>query len=685
MSKRKYLFEKPSDYRYSKQTPYCDWKDDWKDYKATMKLLNKHPEYKGLPTDEIDKLRRESKRAAGYKAWDGLQRKLSSMNAQELEKLNRSKGNGWKNLSDEQKLSRRRKRSEANKQYWEQFSAEDRSEILKSRSQKISDSTKRKMIDARIEGFKKWYANLSDDEKHNHYCTMRTAFDKKMESDPSFKKQMQDQLADARKLYQDSLTDEDRKKISQRVHDWWENITPEMREYISSQAVKRNNEWWNSRTPEQLSEISSRVKKFNETYRASLTDEEYAKIRKKALTKNSAAGRSSMHDKFEQYFNDSIISNGFYYEAEHTLISNGVAHTWDYAVYDKITNKLVLVVDLDGKFFHADSCDYNGMHSIEEYDESRFVTVPNGVKCHIIYEQRWKQSFEEMIKLLMIDYEDFLNSQFELCRSMPFPFPNYSDDELMRSWKQLVATNCSDKYHQNVSLNTRVGDRIIYNFHHSIYMAHVGNKMSPYSAWYDDETLRSVIRNRIIYANKLNPNKILQGFNICKVAPKVSVFSAGRAKMIITKYLNEFDTIFDPFSGFSGRMLGTISLGKQYIGQDLADAHVAESNNIINFLRDHDVVINATIVCKDIMDSFGTYECLFTCPPYGTKEVWVNQKGDNLSCDEWIDVCISRFNCKRYVFVIDKTEKYLQYVVDTITNRSHLGTNNELIVVIDKE
>ena len=72
-------------------------------------------------------------------------------------------------------------------------------------------------------------------------------------------------------------------------------------------------------------------------------------------------------------------------------------------------------------------------------------------------------------------------------------------------------------------------------------------------------------KERFLYRSLENSNKILQGFNICSIAPKINVFSAGRAKLIINKYLSEYDTIFDLFSGFSGRMLGTISLGKNIL------------------------------------------------------------------------------------------------------------------------
>lgn len=87
------------------------------------------------------------------------------------------------------------------------------------------------------------------------------------------------------------------------------------------------------------------------------------------------------------------------------------------------------------------------------------------------------------------------------------------------------------------------------------------------------------------------------------------------------------------------------------------------------------------VIQKDIFESTGTYDCLFTCSPYNLKEIW-NENETNLSCDEWIDECLKRFTCKRYIFVVDKTEKYKDKIVEEISNKSHFGNNIEYIIVI---
>ena len=102
--------------------------------------------------------------------------------------------------------------------------------------------------------------------------------------------------------------------------------------------------------------------------------------------------------------------------------------------------------------------------------------------------------------------------------------------------------------------------------------------------------------------------------------------------------------------------------------------------------RKREAANKASVTVGDALTLSGEYECLLTCPPYEDIEDWGNPNQAVLTCDEWIDVCINNFKCKRYVFVVDdKLEKYLPYVINDISNKGHMGHNQELIVIIDRD
>ncbi len=271
---------------------------------------------------------------------------------------------------------------------------------------------------------------------------------------------------------------------------------------------------------------------------------------------------------------------------------------------------------------------------------------------------------DNKINLLTISFNDniieILDNFFN-----PFPYPEFSDDELIENYKNLKERN-----------SLRDGNKIVLNFHKSLWAANREGKKSPLLAWNDSLIMNKLKENREQYIGDTSPSSLREGLTISGIAPRVSFFHPLRAKELISKYLNEFDTVFDPFSGFSGRLLGCCSLGKKYIGQDINEEHIKESNEIIDFLK-----LNAIISRKDIFESSGEYDCLFTCSPYNLKEIW-NKEETNLSCDEWIDVCLSRFKCKKYLFVVDKTEKYSDNIVEYLDNKNHLYSINEKVILI---
>ena len=222
--------------------------------------------------------------------------------------------------------------------------------------------------------------------------------------------------------------------------------------------------------------------------------------------------------------------------------------------------------------------------------------------------------------------------------------------------------------------------------HPSIWTCHIQGHISPMQAWYTPEYLYKTIENRMRYLpnKELTAYDIVRGFSISKIAPKVSLFRPATAKYLINKYLSSYNTIFDPCSGFSGRMLGACALGKKYIGQDCNYTTISEAKQLIARLN-----LSANVTCKNSIYDKGSYDCLFTCPPYMNKqgrmtEIW-NEEIEPLSEDEWITTCINNYDCNAYLFVVANTELYKQFIVETISNKSHFGNRVEYVIYFDRQ
>ncbi len=318
------------------------------------------------------------------------------------------------------------------------------------------------------------------------------------------------------------------------------------------------------------------------------------------------------------------------------------------------------IIEIKGQqFIDPDSGEMINLYDKDDqsYEAKRQIALSNGIKI----------LFENDIKFAI----DYVNEKYG---------PNY-----VYIWK--IDKN-SFPYETTAKSQLNGYFDVLRHFHKSIYHAKTkGCNYSPFEAWFDKKFVKSIVDNRIEqsnYKDKLTPRSIIQGFSATGKAKKVSVFSPQRASDIISKYLSDAKQIFDPFSGFSGRMLGAIMNNIPYIGQDVNLTHVNESNDIIRFLINKGKNFLANVSCKDIFDSYGEYDCLFTCSPYGNKEDWGNENQQVLTCDEWIDECLKRFKCRKYVFVVDNTEKYKNYIVDVLENKSHFGENTEKIILIDK-
>lgn len=293
--------------------------------------------------------------------------------------------------------------------------------------------------------------------------------------------------------------------------------------------------------------------------------------------------------------------------------------------------------------------------------------IPNDFYPSVIDYNKPENTFKAIMSNAGLDYDKLVR---DTIANMPsdYPYPVYSEEKLVKEYRSL----CDNK---SKNLIDNAGQHIIRHFNHSIWGAKKGNCLSPVEAWSKPDLMEKVIKNRIIYSKDLSPSKIAEGFNIAKIAPKVSVFRAGTARYLVNEYLSEFEEVFDPFAGFCGRMLGVCSLGKKYIGQDINQEHIDELRNCSSFLN-----LNTELRCEDVFKSSGKYQCLFTCSPYNLKEVW-NDNETDLSCDEWIDVCLKNFQCEKYMFIVDKTTKYKENIAKTIKNTSHFGEGAEHILI----
>ena len=442
------------------------------------------------------------------------------------------------------------------------------------------------------------------------------------------------------------MSDDHKRKLIQMSKE------PEIIKKRINTRIKNNGSYWSVEMAEKSKQTS--LEKYGYEYWSS-NPENYEKTLKNRLNKNNG-----YLSKAEKKFAEMLKNRHIDFKYNYVLNKKH----WDFAIFNNGT--LDILIEIDSEYNHGLMKDADGKHVRSEQDFKRFSKINDNIKFLVIDSKRIDEGIKETINLMGINYDNFIQKIIELCNT-DFPYPSYDEKRMLEDYERLCRFD---------NIKATLTYSLITNFHKSIWHCHVKNKPSPYEAWYNKDLLKKCIENRFIYKSVLSSQNVLNGFNICKIAPKISLFNPNIAKYLIKKYLNNYQTVFDPFSGYSGRMLGCCSLNKKYIGQDVNEITINESVEIKNFLH-----LDSELSCKDIFESSGEYDCLFTCPPYGDKENW-NQVIKNISCDQWIDECLKRFKCKNYLFVVDKTEKYKNNVVEEICNKSHFGLNTEKIILI---
>ncbi len=124
-------------------------------------------------------------------------------------------------------------------------------------------------------------------------------------------------------------------------------------------------------------------------------------------------------------------------------------------------------------------------------------------------------------------------------------------------------------------------------------------------------------------------------------------------------------------------MLGCASTGKGYIGQDARMESVVESNTIIDYFG----LANCAVQQSDATNYSGQHSALFTCPPYGNAEIYIEGQIAR-SCDDWIDMCIAQHPSDEYLFVVNTTDKYGDFVVEELKYSSHFRKNSEYVIYL---
>jgi len=217
---------------------------------------------------------------------------------------------------------------------------------------------------------------------------------------------------------------------------------------------------------------------------------------------------------------------------------------------------------------------------------------------------------------------------FEEFRKNGFLYPD-DVEKLLTEWERLNKFVCADD--KIIFNNSSLGTFICRYFCKSFYEATEPKKENMVELFNDDETLKSVIKNRLgidwyqqkgkddVEAFPISFRQIVQGFRSSRKVPMISMFKPTVAKTLYERYSNIGDTVYDFSMGFGGRLLGAMSCGRKYVGVDPLTA------DELNVMKKHFNFKNCKLV-NGVSEEFyllrDSIDFVMSSPPYFNQEVY---------------------------------------------------------------
>lgn len=424
---------------------------------------------------------------------------------------------------------------------------------------------------------------------------------------------------DSLKLKKSSNYEEYRNKLSDATKAYWENMTEEEKQ----QRIAKKNNSWKLKSKEQIKDIASKKRKRKTAFDGTQFDSNYEVIVYEYCKRNEIPIECQIPMKLTTSTGEHNIIIDFkiddlLFECKGGHLLKGIFDEGTVSIQDKI------------QFYRN-----NNIIVITDTEGGELIPKPNGTdggSNGLKYLRKCKDP------LIGVDIDLFVNP------SIP-----YADDR----------PKC-------------------------FYDVKVDGALSVSEAWSDEKLRWKMIKNRILYSGGfINNKQVLNAMNITRTCKQPSWFSKQLATKIIQTYCTQ-DIIVDPFAGWGARHDAATKLGRTYIGGDYNEELVKwhqEKGRTVQFCDANEFRYDG--VCS-----------VFSCPPYTDPKTGrcfenynfegFDEAAQRLTQCGWFKICMKNIpNASEYILVCKIIDPgWEKFVVETITNRSHFGTNYEYILSI---
>ena len=243
--------------------------------------------------------------------------------------------------------------------------------------------------------------------------------------------------------------------------------------------------------------------------------------------------------------------------------------------------------------------------------------------------------------------EGSLENAFRYWRQAGFPYPQLCADEIAREFRLLQASHSIDILDNGKLKTATTGLRLANSFHPQMWRVRSQqHRLSPIDYFNDDFCLRKALAR----APRFWPNR--RCWNSQCVRSLFRIYSSGRvanfrplvARAIVDRFSEPKSKVLDFSAGFGGRLLGSLTLERHYIGIDPCRLQVNGMTNMLRALSKISVG-TAEIHYTPAEEFFPTLssrsiDLVFSSPPFFNTEIYSTdgtQSARRYPCyQEWV-------------------------------------------------
>lgn len=173
--------------------------------------------------------------------------------------------------------------------------------------------------------------------------------------------------------------------------------------------------------------------------------------------------------------------------------------------------------------------------------------------------------------------DGYVKKAFKYWRQHGFPYYRLSIKEMMAELKALSSIDARHVFQGNQIHGSHAAIRLANYFHPQMWAVPVSRYMSPMDCFKDDECLIAAIQRAFRIwperhaANASCLRRMLKSFSNCAA---VSNFRPAVARAVIQKFSGNGETVVDFAAGYGGRLIGSLSLARHYVGMEPCSAQV---------------------------------------------------------------------------------------------------------------